>query len=192
MPTKDQLPILQFETPTDWEAWLEGQHARSPGLWLKLARKDSGIPSVTYPQALEVALCYGWIDSQKASFDQHFWLQRFTPRKAQSKWSKINRSKAEALIAADKMKAAGLREVELARQDGRWDQAYDPPSTAVVPPDLQEQLDQNPRAQAFFSGLDSRNRYAILYRLQSAKRPETRARHIARFIAMLNEGKKLY
>ncbi|MDQ5818002.1 MAG: YdeI/OmpD-associated family protein [Actinomycetota bacterium] len=192
MTTKPDLPIIPFASRDAWEAWLQEQHATSEGLWLKFAKKDSGIETVTYSEAVEAALCYGWIDGQKASFDDHYWLQRFTPRRPRSKWSKINRQKATELIERGEMKPAGLREVERAKADGRWDAAYDAQSTATVPEDLRRELDKNDRAREFFATLDSANRYAILYQIQDAKRPETRARRIQKYVAMLNEQKKIY
>ncbi len=191
MTTKD-LPIVPFASRDAWEAWLEEHHAVSDGLWLKIAKKGSGIETVSYAEALEVALCYGWIDGQKASFDQDYWLQRFTPRRPRSKWSKVNRQKATELIQAGRMKPAGLREVERAKADGRWEAAYDAQSTATVPDDLSRALEKNDRAREFFAKLDSRNRYAILYQIRDAKRPETRARRIEKYVAMLSEQKKLY
>ena len=190
--TNQDLPIIPFESQEDWAAWLVDNHDTSDGLWLKIAKQASGIVSVSYSEALDVALCYGWIDSQKASFDDKFWLQRFTPRKPKSKWSKVNRNKATELIEQGKMKPAGLKEVELARQDGRWAAAYASQSTITVPEDFQHKLDEHPQARAFFATLDSANRYAILYRIQDAKKPETRARRIEQYIAMLDEGKKIY
>jgi uncharacterized protein YdeI (YjbR/CyaY-like superfamily) len=185
-------PILHFESEQAWEQWLEANHATSQGLWLKIAKKDSGIDSVSYAQALDVALCFGWIDGQKNKFDKQFWLQKFTPRRPKSRWSKINREKAMALIEQGRMRPAGLREVERARQDGRWDAAYASQSSITVPDDFQQALDQNPTARAFFDTLNSQNRYAILYRLQDAKKPETRQRRIEKFIALLNEQQTLY
>ena len=192
MTTKPDLPIIPFASRDAWEAWLQEQHATSEGLWLKFAKKDSGIETATYSEAVEAALCYGWIDGQKASFDDHYWLQRFTPRRPRSKWSKINRQKATELIERGEMKPAGLREVERAKADGRWDAAYDAQSTATVPEDLRRELDKNDRAREFFATLDSANRYAILYQIQDAKRPETRVRRIQNYVAMLNEQKKIY
>lgn len=157
-----------------------------------MAKKDSGIASVTHAEALEVALCYGWIDGQRKSEDERHFLQRFTPRTARSTWSKINRDKALKLIEEGRMQPAGLAEVERARADGRWEAAYDAQSVATVPPDLQAALDANPKAAAFFAKLDSRNRYAVLFRTQGAKKPETRARRIGRFVEMLAKGEKLY
>ena len=192
MTEKQDLPIIQFASRDAWEAWLEEQHASSDGLWLKIARKGSGIETVSYAEAVEVALCYGWIDGQKDKFDENYWLQRFTPRRPRSKWSKINREKATELIKRGEMKPAGLREVERAKADGRWDAAYDAQSTATVPDDLRRELEKNDPARQFFATLDSRNRYAILYQIQDAKRPETRARRIEKYVAMLSEQKKLY
>ncbi|MBV9282026.1 MAG: YdeI/OmpD-associated family protein [Chloroflexi bacterium] len=189
---KRDLPVISFPSREAWEAWLAEHHSTSKGLWLKIARKGSGIDSVSYAEALEVALCYGWIDGQKDKLDERHWLQRFTPRGPRSKWSKINRDKATALMERGEMRPAGLREVERARADGRWDAAYDAWSAAEVPDDLRRALDQNDRAREFFSTLDSRNRYAILYRLQDAKKPETRARWLETFVAMLDEGKTIY
>lgn len=192
MEIKGNLPVIHFESRKEWETWLKKNHADSDGLWIKLSKKDSGIDSVSYQEALDVALCYGWIDGQKGAFDDKFWLQRFTRRGTRSKWSKINREKATELIAQGKMKASGLREVELAKGDGRWDQAYESQRTITVPEDLQQKLDEHPRALQFFTSLDSANRYAILYRIHDAKKPETRARRIEKFVAMLDEGKKLH
>ena len=189
---KPELPVIPFASRDAWEAWLEGHHATSEGLWLKFAKKGSGIETVTYDQAVEVALCYGWIDGQVTRFDEDYYLQRFTPRRSRSKWSKINRQKATELIERGEMKPAGLREVERAKADGRWDAAYDAPSTAMVPDDLRRELEKNGTARKFFSELDGRNRYAILYQIQDAKRPETRARRIAKYVAMLAEHKKPY
>jgi uncharacterized protein YdeI (YjbR/CyaY-like superfamily) len=192
MTAKPDLPILPFASRGAWEVFLEEQHAPSDRLWLKIAKKGSGIESVTYGQAVEVALCYGWIDGQARRFDEYYYLQRFTPRRPRSKWSKVNREKVTALMERGEIKAAGLREVERARADGRWDAAYDSPSTATVPEDLLRELEKNEQASEFFSELDGRNRYAILYQIQDAKRPETRARRIAKYVAMLAEREKPY
>jgi uncharacterized protein YdeI (YjbR/CyaY-like superfamily) len=189
---KPDLPIVPFASRGAWEEWLEERHASSDGVWLKIARKGSGIESVTFAEALDAALCYGWIDSQRAGFDGRFFLQRFTPRKPRSKWSQVNREKVAGLIEEGRMKPAGFREVERAKADGRWDAAYEPQSTATVPDDLRIALEKHEGAREFFEALNSRNRYAILHRIQDAKRPETRARRIARYVAMLAEGKKLY
>jgi len=186
------FPIILFENPQAWADWLEAQHATVGGVWLKLAKKDTGIPSITYAEALEMALCYGWIDGQKKGLDERFWLQKFTPRRAKSIWSKINREKAEALIANGAMKPSGLREVEGAKLDGRWESAYDSQSNAVLPADFQAALDQSPSAQAFFTTLNSANRYAFLFRIQTAKKAETRERNIRKFIGMLERGEKFH
>jgi uncharacterized protein YdeI (YjbR/CyaY-like superfamily) len=190
--TKNGLPVVHFDSQATWDAWLEENHEVSEGLWLKLAKKAAGAASVSYAEALDVALCFGWIDSQKASFDESFWLQRFTPRRPKSKWSKINVEKVGELVEQGRMRPAGLREVELARKDGRWEAAYASQSTMTVPEDFQARLDENPRAAAFFQGLNSANRYAILYRIHDAKRPATRAQRIEKFIALLEEGQTLY
>lgn len=186
------LPILLFANQQEWAGWLDSHHADSPGLWLRLAKKASGMTSVTYDEAVEVALCYGWIDGQKKSLDAVSWLQKFTRRTPKSIWSKVNTEKAQRLIEEGKMKPAGLRQVELAKQDGRWAAAYEPQSTSVVPADLQAALEANAAAMNFFATLDSRNRYAILFRIQSARRPDTRARRIEQFVAMLANQDRLY
>jgi uncharacterized protein YdeI (YjbR/CyaY-like superfamily) len=188
----DDLPVLLFSSPPDLEAWLEGNHTGSEGLWLKIAKKGSGVESVTYAEALELALCFGWIDSQKRGFDGRHFLQRFTPRRPRGKWSRINREKAEALIASGAMRPAGLAEVEAAKGDGRWDAAYAGQRTAKVPDDLQRELDRNRAAREFFATLDSANRYAILYRLDDAKRAETRERRLRKFVGMLERGEKIH
>ncbi len=190
--TGQDLPVVSFESQDAWERWLAQQHETSSGLWLKIAKKHSGIPTVSYQQALEVALCYGWIDGQKNGFDDDYWLQRFTPRRPRSKWSKINCAKATELIEKGRVKPSGMREIERAKADGRWEAAYHSPSTATVPDDLARELDENDKAREFFSTLNSTNRYAILYRIQDAKRPETRARRIKQYVEMLNEQKKIY
>lgn len=189
---KPDLPVLSFASQGEWEGWLREHHAAAAGVWLKIAKKGSRIETVGHPEALETALCYGWIDGQRKALDKTFFLQKFTPRGHRSTWSRINRDKVEGLIREKRMRPAGLREVERAKADGRWASAYEPQSAAAVPPDLQSALDSNPSAAAFFASLDSRNRYAILYRLQDAKRPETRARRLAKFVTMLEAGEKLY
>jgi uncharacterized protein YdeI (YjbR/CyaY-like superfamily) len=185
-------PIELFVSPAAFEAWLEEGHGDSDGLWLKIAKKGSGVASVSYAEALEVALCFGWIDSQKRGFDEKHFLQRFTPRRPRGRWSRINRDKAEALIAAGKMRPAGLAEVEAAKADGRWNAAYAGQRTAEVPDDLQRELDRSAAAREFFAGLDSANRYAIVYRLDEAKKPETRERRLRKFVAMLERGEKIH
>jgi uncharacterized protein YdeI (YjbR/CyaY-like superfamily) len=184
MPQTD-LPVLGFADAAALESWLAQQHASSPGLWLKIAKKGSGATGVSYQEALEVALCYGWIDGQKGALDDEYWLQRFTPRKPGSRWSEINTEKAAELIAAGRMRPAGMREVELAREDGRWDAAYAGQRSMAVPEDLERELAGNEAARAFFATLSGANRYAILYRIADAKRAETRARRIAKYVAML-------
>ncbi len=188
----DDLPILLFASPAELEAWLEENHAAAEGIWLKIAKKGSGVESVTYAEALELALCFGWIDSQKRGFDEKHFLQRFTPRRPRGKWSQINREKAEGLIAAGAMRAVGLAEVEAAKADGRWDAAYAGQRTAEVPADLQLELDGNEAAREFFASLDSANRYAIIYRLEDAKKPETRERRLRKFVGMLERGEKIH
>ncbi|MDB5805712.1 MAG: bacteriocin-protection protein [Betaproteobacteria bacterium] len=186
------LPVQYFEQQKDWADWLAKNHGSSPGVWLQLAKKGAGTQSVSYDEAVEIALCCGWIDGQKQAHSEQFWLQKFTPRSNKSIWSKINRDKALALIKAGKMKAAGLHEVERAKSDGRWDAAYDAASKATIPGDFQSALDGNARAKAFFGTLESRNRYAILFRIQTAKKAETRARKIAQFIQMLERHEKVH
>jgi uncharacterized protein YdeI (YjbR/CyaY-like superfamily) len=188
----DELPIHLFADPGELEAWLEENGGGCDGVWLKIAKKGTGKSSVTYAEALELALCFGWIDSQKRGFDEQYFLQRFTPRRPRGRWSKINREKAEALIAAERMRPAGLAEVEAAKADGRWDAAYEGQRTAKVPEDLQRELDASPAASKFFAGLDSANRYAVVYRLNDAKKPETRERRLRKFVAMLERGEKIH
>jgi uncharacterized protein YdeI (YjbR/CyaY-like superfamily) len=187
-----ELPILQFDGQADWAAWLQRHHESSQGAWLKLAKKASGITTVTHTEALEEALCYGWIDGQSARFDEAFYLIRFTPRRARSKWSQLNCEKVERLMSEGRMKPAGLAQVEAAKEDGRWEAAYPPASAAAVPEDLQRALDANPKAKAFFETLKGTNRYAIIYRVHDAKRPETRARRISEYVALLAERRTLY
>jgi uncharacterized protein YdeI (YjbR/CyaY-like superfamily) len=188
----DDLPIMLFETQQDWESWLEEHHAEASGAWLKIAKKQTGVSSVSYSEALESALCYGWIDGQKAAFDEQYWLQKFSPRRPKSIWSKVNRDKATALIAEGRMRPAGLRQVELAKADGRWEQAYASQSKITVPDDLQKELDKNPAAQEFFNTLNSVNRYAILFRIQTAKKADTRAARIQKFVEMLAKHETIY
>lgn len=181
-----------FKDQADWTAWLEKNHSRSTGIWLRLAKKNSGLKSVTYAEAIESALCYGWIDGHKRPESDQTWLQRFCPRSANSIWSKINREKAQALIAGGKIKRAGLEAIEQAKANGRWDGAYDSPSKATVPRDFQSALDGSARAKLFFAELDPANRYAILFRIHTAKKPETRARKIREFIEMLERREKIH
>jgi uncharacterized protein YdeI (YjbR/CyaY-like superfamily) len=184
--------VVLFEQQNDWATWLDKNYATSSGLWLRLAKKAADIKSVSYAEALDVALCYGWIDGQKKSYDEQSWLQKFTPRGKKSIWSKINREKAQELIERGQMQLAGLQAIELAKQDGRWDAAYDSQSNATVPSDFQAELDKNAEAKAFFATLNSANRYAILFRIQTAKKAETRTKRIQQFIRMLENNEKLY
>jgi len=192
MKNASDLSVMSFATWQDWEAWLNEHHADTKGVWLKIAKKGTGISSVSYAEALDSALCYGWIDGQKASFDEQYWLQKFTPRGPKSMWSKVNCDKVAALQAEGRMQPAGLRQVELAQADGRWDLAYDSQSKITIPGDFQSELDKNLQAQAFFKTLNSVNRYAILRRIQIAKNPETRSARIQKFIEMLSNHQKLY
>jgi uncharacterized protein YdeI (YjbR/CyaY-like superfamily) len=189
---RDGLPIVSFLSPDEWEEWLDDEYATSRGVWLKIARKGTGRLSVSYDEALDVALAYGWIDGQKGRYDDEHWVQRFTPRTPRSRWSKINCARAGALIAAGRMRPAGLAEVERAKADGRWEAAYDGQRSATVPEDLQRALDASPAARDFFATLSGANRYAILYRVQDAKRPDTRARRIAQLVEMLAERRTLH
>jgi uncharacterized protein YdeI (YjbR/CyaY-like superfamily) len=190
--TKSGLPILGFASSADWEAWLAAQPADSPGLWLKLAKAGSGVSSVSKPEAIEGALIHGWIDGQLETYDDRFWLTRFTPRKARSKWSANNRATALALIAAGRMAPAGQAQVDAAQADGRWDAAYAPQSRAEVPDDLAEALAASPAAKALFERLDAVNRYAVLYRVHDAKTDKTRAARIDKFVTMLARGETIY
>jgi uncharacterized protein YdeI (YjbR/CyaY-like superfamily) len=189
---KRDLPVQAFPTQQAWEAWLEAQPANAEGLWLKLAKKSAGVPSVSRQAAIDSALCYGWIDGQLDKFDADWWLIRFTPRKPSSNWSEKNKNRALELIKAGRMHEAGKRQVGLAKKDGRWGAAYASQSKATVPRDLEDALSQNKKAQKFFVTLDSRNRYAILYRVQTAKTPELRARRVEAFIAMLERGETIH
>ena len=179
------LPTIGFKSQTDFDVWLTSQSRDCGGLWLKVAKKSSGIVSISRDEAVDAALCHGWIDGQLDSFDEAYWLIRFTPRQSTSKWSERNRARALELVASGHMSPEGLREIERAKADGRWDAAYAGQRTAQVPDDLRRALAKNSKAKAFFDELDSRNRYAILYRTQSAKKPETRAARIEKFVAML-------
>lgn len=188
---KAEQPVLFFATPVELEAWIDEHGEESDGIWLKFARKDSGIESVVYAEAVEIALSHGWIDGQAKRLDDDHYLQRFTPRRPRSKWSRINREKAERLIAEGRMRAGGLREIERAKEDGRWEDAYDSPSAATVPDDFQAALDAEPAAAEFFASLGSTKRYSFLYRITDAKRPETRAKRIAEYVELLARGETL-
>jgi uncharacterized protein YdeI (YjbR/CyaY-like superfamily) len=189
---RDDLPVIGFEDSAAWESWLDEHHATAAGAWLKIAKKGCREPTVSYAEALDVALCYGWIDGQKGGLDEEFWLQRFTPRRPRSRWSLINTEKTARLVEAGRMRPAGLREVETARADGRWDAAYAGQAAITVPDDLASELASNDAARAFFETISSVNRYAILYRIGDAKRPQTRAKRIATYVAMLAEGKTIH
>lgn len=186
-PTSPSFDIVSFRSPRGWAKWLSANHERSDGIWLRFFKKASKAPSVSYAEALEEALCYGWIDGQVKKYDADSYVQRFTPRRKRSIWSKLNVDRATRLIDAGRMKPAGLREVDAARRDGRWDGAYDSPSRSTVPDDLQAALMKNKKAQAFFDTLNKTNRYAILWRLQTAKKPETRERRLKAIVAMLSK-----
>ncbi|HJT58984.1 MAG TPA: YdeI/OmpD-associated family protein [Ktedonobacteraceae bacterium] len=192
MKSTDKLPIILFATQQDWENWLAEHDTDTDGIWLKLAKKATGIASVNYAEAVDSAICYGWIDGQKASFDDQHWLQKFTPRRPKSMWSKVNCDRATALIAQGRMQPSGLKQVELAKADGRWERAYASQSSITIPADFQSELDKNAKAKDFFSTLDSANRYAILWRIQDAKRPETRTARIQKFIEMLSNNQKIH
>jgi uncharacterized protein YdeI (YjbR/CyaY-like superfamily) len=192
---RESSPVLcvrTFECQRDWARWLQENHGKSSGMWLQLAKKDTDVESVSYEEAVETALCFGWIDAQKKSHSAQYWLQKFTPRADKSIWSKINKAKALALIKAGKMKSPGLNEIERAKRDGRWDAAYDSARTSVVPSDFQSALDGNARAREFFATLDSRNRYAVVFRIQTAKTAATRAKRISKFMQMLERHEKVH
>jgi uncharacterized protein YdeI (YjbR/CyaY-like superfamily) len=189
---KRDLPVLAFKSEQAWDVWLTSQPAGSKGLWRKLAKKSSGVASVSKQEAIDTALCHGWIDGQLDSFDDKYWLVRFTPRQSASKWSEKNRTRALQLVELGRIQPAGLNEIERAKKDGRWNAAYAPQSTAQVPDDLRAALAKNRRAKSFFEKLDSRNRYAILHRIHNAKKAETRTARIEKFVAMLIEGKTIY
>ena len=187
-----ELPTLPFANKKKWADWLARQHDKFTGVWLKFAKKGTGIPSVTYEEALDVALCYGWIDGQKKGFDDQYWLQKFTPRGPKSIWSKINTGKAEKLIASGEMKPAGLKAIEAAKQDGRWDAAYEGQKNISVPEDFLSALEKNKKAKVFFATLRGANRYAFLFRIQTAKKAETREKRIRQFVEMLEKGETLH
>jgi uncharacterized protein YdeI (YjbR/CyaY-like superfamily) len=192
MDPKPDDPVLPFATRADFERWLAKHHKKADVVWVKYAKKASGQPSIKATEAVDVALCYGWIDGQSKSVDEHHYLQRFTPRRTASIWSKINRDRVARLIAENRMQPAGHAEVDRAKADGRWDVAYDSPKTAAVPDDLARALDQHPAAKAMFATLNATNRYSILHRLMTAKQPETRARRLETFVTMLAAGKTLH
>jgi uncharacterized protein YdeI (YjbR/CyaY-like superfamily) len=189
---KEDYPLKEFKTARSFETWLSKNHAKAPGIRVRFAKKSSGLKSITFAEALDIALCYGWIDGQGKGLDDQWYSNRFTPRRARSTWSKVNRENVARLIAEGRMQPAGQAEIDRAKADGRWDAAYDPPSKATVPDDLAKALKASPKAKRFFDTLDSRNRYAILHRVQTAKKQETRAKRIATFVEMLAKGEKLY
>jgi uncharacterized protein YdeI (YjbR/CyaY-like superfamily) len=189
---RDELPVLTFPSAAAWEEWLAGQHDAAAGAWLRIARRGAAEATVSYQEALEVAICFGWIDSHKDRLDDEFWVQRFTPRRPSGRWSKINADKAVALIECGRMRPAGLREVDRAKADGRWDSAYAGQASMEIPDDLREALSADAAAAEFFETISSVNRYAILYRIGSVKRPETRARKIAQYVAMLAEHQTIH
>jgi uncharacterized protein YdeI (YjbR/CyaY-like superfamily) len=192
METFKDIPVLSFEDVAQWETWLADHYDLQSGIWLKIAKKKSGVTSVSYSEALDIALCYGWIDGQGRSYDDLYYLQKFTPRRPKSLWSKINIGKVEALIAAGKMKAPGLAAIAAAKEDGRWDAAYDSQKNASVPPDLAAALENNTPAKNFFQSLNKANQYAFIWRLMTAKTAEKRAERLQKFVAMLEEGKALH
>jgi uncharacterized protein YdeI (YjbR/CyaY-like superfamily) len=187
----DGLPIVTFSSATEWEAWLEA-NPDAEGVWIKIAKKSTPVESVRYPEVLESALCFGWIDGRREALDAEHFLQCFTPRRARSKWSRVNRDTVERLAAEGRMRPAGLAEIERAKADGRWEAAYEGQRTMAVPDDLQRELDARPAAAAFFAQLSSQNRYSILFRLHDAKRAETRARRLAQYVEMLERGETLH
>lgn len=189
---KPAFSVTLFKSAKAFEAWLKKHHAASEGLWLQIAKRDAHEPSVTYPEAVEIALCWGWIDGQKQGLDDQHFLQRFTPRRARSVWSKINVDKAAALIEAGRMQAPGLAQIEAAKADGRWARAYDGARTSAVPEDLLAALEAEPKAKAFFATINAANRYAVLWRIQTAVKPETRAKRIAQLVEMLARGKTVH
>lgn len=186
------LPIIAFKSSKEWASWLAQNHTKSSGLWLRLFKKDSGVASVTYAEALDEALCYGWIDGQLDKYDEKSWLRKFTPRRPKSVWSKRNIAHIDRLTRAGKMKSAGRKEVEAAKADGRWKRAYDSPSAMQIPADFLKALSQDKKAKAFFATLNKANTYAIAWRLQTAKRPETRAKRLQAILAKLKKGEKFH
>lgn len=186
------LPVLIFYTPREFESWLKKNHDKSPGIWIRLSKKKSPVQTITYMEAVESALCYGWIDSQKKSCDDNFWLQRFTKRKPSSIWSMINREKSLALIESGRMQKPGLNAIEAAKENGKWEAAYESQKTIAVPDDFALLLSRNRKAKVFFESLDSANRYAILFRISNSKKAGTRIKKIKLFIEMLSKEEKLH
>ncbi len=192
METFKELPLILFDSPQDWHNWLDEHHVQAKGAWLKHAKKTSDKVSITYAEALDEALCYGWIDGQKQSYSSDYWLQKFTPRGPKSVWSKVNIAKVEALIKENRMQPAGLAAVAIAKQSGAWQTAYDSFTSLTIPEDFQAALDKNPKAKQFFATLSKTNVYSFCWRVQTAKKPETRKARIEKFIDMLNKGEKLH
>jgi uncharacterized protein YdeI (YjbR/CyaY-like superfamily) len=190
--TKEGLPVKRFTTQKAFETWMERNHEKTPGIWIKYAKKSSGLKTISYAEALDVALCFGWIDGKAWSLDETFYLQRYTPRRAKSRWSNLNRGHVARLKKEGRMRTAGLREVERAKADGRWDVAYESPKDAKVPSDLEKALKKKRKAWEFFETLNASNRYAIIYQVNDAKKPETRTRRIEKFVKMCAAGEKLY
>ena len=190
--TATEYPIVAFKTIDLWEKWLEKNHAILPGIWIQLFKKESGVDSITRAEALEVALCYGWIDGQAKSLDETSWLQKYTPRRPKSMWSKRNTELTTQLIKDGIMKPAGFAEIEKAKADGRWEKAYDAPSTMTIPEDFLIALTKNKKAKTFFESLNKTNVYAIVWRLQTAKKPETRTKRMNVILEMLSKEEKLY
>ena len=192
MSASEDQKSIRFASAAEWERWLGENHRDCDGVWIKMAKRASGVDGVRYPEVLESALCYGWIDARREALDERFFLQRFTPRRTRSRWSRINRETAERLISEGRMRPSGLAQVERAKADGRWEAAYESQARSRVPEDLERELDARPAAKASFERLNSQNRYAILYRLADAKRAETRERRLAKFVEMLEAGKTIY
>ena len=192
MTSSDTLPTIEFKTPAVFEKWLAKNHASAKGLWLKIFKKDSGKKTISYAEALDVALCYGWIDGQKQSYDEQAWLQKFSPRGPKSVWSKINIGHVERLVKEGRIKPAGLKAVEKAKEDGRWERAYDSPSRMTIPDYFIKELSKNKKAEAFFATLNKTNLFSIGFRLQTAKKPETRDKRVKDIIAMLTRGEKFH
>lgn len=188
----DAMQVVSFSSSKEWRKWIAQNHAKSNGVWLRFFKKNSGEKTVTYPEALEEALCYGWIDGQRNKYDAKSYIQKFTHRRPKSIWSKRNTEKAEHLIQEGKMKKAGMQQVELAKADGRWQRAYDSSKNMKVPEDFLQQLAKNKKAKTFFDGLNKANLYAIAFRLQTAKKPETREKRLKEILELMSEGKKFY
>ena len=192
MSASEDQKSIRFASAAEWERWLGENHRDCDGVWIKMAKTASGVDSVRYPEVLEIALCYGWIDGRREALDERFFLQRVTPRRPRSRWSRINRETAERLTSQGRMRPSGLAQVERAKADGRWEAAYESQARSRIPEDLERELDARPAAKASFERLNSQNRYAILYRLADAKRAETRERRLAKFVEMLEAGKTIY